>query len=172
MGFFSDLLTIAAPIIGATLGGPVGASAGVALAGFVAGDKPMAAITGDVSGLSPAAQARVRAGTVKPGVSLTREQAIARERAGTGRARKRTTVETIDPVTGMVLRTETFAGGVAVRAADVAAANRVFRQINRLGRKLPKKLVKQSERARLTEELTEAALRRARDGADCPPKCP
>jgi len=103
------------------------------------------------------AQKQIALAGLKPGVS-------------TGAMRKRTTVETLDAM-GKVVKRKVTAGGVAVFQADVTAANRVARQVRKLDKRMPRKLVKQSEIARLKDEVTESALRAARNQADCPPKC-
>lgn len=170
MGFFSflkPLVKVALPIVGAALG--------IEALGAVAGavTTPTSKAEAQVSGLSPAAQQRVR--TAGGPAGLTAQ--IAAQRAATavpgvvsGRMRKRTTVETFDPVTGAVSRTVTFPGGVAVRASDVAAARRVFRQVRKLDGKLPRKTVKQSPVKMLTDRVIKNALEKAGD-IDCPPKC-
>jgi len=92
----------------------------------------------------------------------------------TGSMRKQTIVQTID-ANGKVVKQKISKGGVAVFQADVTAANRVARQIRRLDKRMPKKIVKQSETARLTEEVKNAALRHARDVSEHhqipPPRC-
>jgi len=171
MGFFSELLGTVTSIGGALLGIPPVAPTPQALA--LAVQAPLAAAPVDVSGLTEAAQARVRAGTVGQ-VSLTREQALAREKArmGTGRLRKRTIVETFDPVTGVVTRSKTTPGGVAVFAQDVAAARRINRQVRKLEARLPRKTVKQSPIKALTDRVIKNALEHAGDphlnGSICP----
>jgi len=79
----------------------------------------------------------------------------------TGGLRRITIVQTIDPATGKVVKQETFKGAPAVMQSDVAAANRLNRQLRRLNSKQPKKMVKQSLAARLKEEVVESALRHA-----------
>lgn len=81
---------------------------------------------------------------------------------GTGAMRKRTIVQTID-AKGNIVKSKITKGGVAVFQADVTAANRVARQVRKLDKRMPRKLVKQSEIARLKDEVTEQALRDARD---------
>ncbi len=153
MGFFGDLLKVALPIAGSVFGG---AAAGTAISALIDPATPAVVTTG----LSPAAQARVAAGTVVAPVSLTTAQAIA---ARAGRMRKRTIIQTFDPVTGVVSRQESFAGGVAVRSADVAAFRRVFRQITSINKKLPRKLIKQGQVKQLTDRLVRNALEQAGD---------
>lgn len=152
MGFFSDLLKTAAPIVGSFLGLPA---------------PPVTAV------------ARVREPGTKPSITprlqekLFGEQIAAREMAAAGGAcptqgalRRRTIVETFDPETGAVCRSETFKGAPAVMQSDVAAANRLNRALRRLNKQQPRKLVKQTTLSRLKEDVIEGALRGA--GAPCP----
>lgn len=166
-GFFSflkPLIKVALPIVA----GVLGVEAVGAVAGAVTTAPTTKAEAAGISGLSPEAQARVLAGTVRPAPSLTTTQAIAVE--ARGRIRMRTIVESFDPVTGVVLRSRTHAGGVAVFAADVAAARRINRQVRKLDARLPRKIVKQSAVKMLTERVVKNALEKAGD-IDCPPKC-
>lgn len=162
MGFFSSLLKIVAPVAGAFLG--VQAATGQVTAQAV--PRTLPTVTGDTSGLSVMAQQRVAAGTVVARGSVSRAEALAME--SRGRLRKRTIVQTFDPVTGAVTSVQTFPGGVAVRSSDVAAARRVFRQIRKLDAKLPRKTVKQSQVKQLTDRVIKNALERAGDDPDCP----
>lgn len=163
MGFFSflkPLVKVALPIIGGVLGVE-------ALGAIVAPESKEEAMAVSTAGLAPAAQARVAAGLPAP-TTLSTAQAIAIE--ARGRLRKRTIVQTFDPRTGAIIRTKTTAGGVAVFAADAAAARRVFRQVRKLDARLPRKTVKQSPVKMLTERVIKNALEKAGD-VDCPPKC-
>jgi hypothetical protein len=155
MGFFSSILTAAAPILGAVLG------------------LPAAPVAAAVPAIIPPTVAQQATGLLAKGTQgpLTPEQ-IREFQAGrlSGRLRKRTTVETFDPVSGVVIRSTSFLGGVAVRAADVAALKRVVRQVSNLNKRIPKKRVKESDIKQLTDRVVKNALDRA---GDCPPKpCP
>ncbi len=168
MGFFTELLGAALPIAGAILGGPAGAGAGVAIAGLLGGDAPVTQVgTGAqlaaMRGVSPVAGTNVAQSLAAAGVKVTGACPTT-----TGRLRKVTTVQTIDPVTGKVCKTESFPGGVAVRASDVAAAKRFFRQIRKLDAKLPRKTQKPSRATLLKDRLIENALDRAGDDPSCP----
>jgi len=79
----------------------------------------------------------------------------------TGGLRRITIVQTIDPATGKVVKEERFKGAPAVMQSDVAAANRLNRQLRKLNARQPKKMVKQSIASRLKEEVVESALRHA-----------
>jgi len=166
MGFFSELLGAALPIAGAVIGGPVGGGAGTALANLLgAGDPDPVAVTkvglGKPLTIAGIERDLASGALTLPGVTAT---------AGlvTGRLRKRTIVQTFDPATGKVVKMTTFAGGVAVRAADVAAAKRVFRQVRKLSAKMPRKLVKESPVKQLTDRVVKNALERAGDDPSCP----
>lgn len=161
MGFFSFLkpiIKVAAPIVAGILG--VEAIETI----LAPTSKEEAKAVTDVSGLSAQAQARVRSGTVGQ-TSLTTKQAITIE--SRGRVRKRTIVESFDPLTGVVLRRKVHMGGVAVFAADAAAARRLFRQVRKLDARLPRKTVKESQVKQLTDRVVKNALERAGDDP-CP----
>jgi len=162
MGFFSflkPLVKAALPIVGGILGVE-------ALGAVLAPTSREEARAVTTTGLSAAAQARVAAGTVGAPAALTTAQAVAIE--ARGRVRKRTIVESFDPRTGVVLRTKTTQGGVAVFAQDVAAAKRIFRQVRRLDARLPRKTVKEGKIKQLTDRVVKNALERAGDDPACP----
>lgn len=171
MGFFSDLLgtvaTVGGALVGARLGlpAPVPAATTAMVPATTAAGLQLSRVGGPI--LTTAQIAAGAAG--QPGV--VRE--IFRATGGqiTGRQRKRTIVETFDPVSGAVTARTTTPGGVAVFSRDVAAARRVFRQVSKLNAKIPRKTVKQSPVKQLTDRVIRNALERAGD-TDCPPKCP
>jgi len=163
MGFFSDILGTVAGVAGSFLGvrAPVAApmAAPVALA-------PLAAISAPPGALVPTVVAGTRGQMISPG---TREALFKAAGSPTGGLRKRTTVETFDPGSGFVTKVLIFDGGVAVRSADIAAFKRVFRQITRISKKLPRKVIKQSQVKALTDRLVKNALEQAGDlDAPCP----
>lgn len=169
MGFFSDLLAIAAPIAGTLIGGPaLGLAAGTAVGALLGDDDETNLAVGRTGGpILTTAQL-----TGLPGTTSAKIIA-ATGGVTTGGLRKRTIVETINAL-GQVVRRKTHKGGVAVFQADVTAANRVARQVRKLDKRLPRKIVKQSEQARLSQEVTNAALRHARDISEhhqLPPRC-
>jgi len=167
MGFFSELLGVVAPIAGAFLGVPQ-APAAVAPTALVPAPLALAA-TPTPAGLAVLA-AKGGGGTI----SLEEARRAAQTGvlgAPSGRMRKRTIVETFDPVTQKIFKIQRFAGGVAVRSSDVAAARRVFRQIRKLDSKLPRKTVKQSAVKQLTDRVIKNALEHAGDphnNGECP----
>ena len=150
MGFFTDLIQTVAPLAGAFLGVPTTAIGGAQARGLA----PI--------GETPAqATARRVAQAVAGGVVTLPAAQVAGAGCPTGSLRRRTIVETFDPATGVVCRTETLKGAPAVMNSDVAASNRLNRQLSRLNKKQPRKTVKQSTAARLKEEVVESALRGA-----------
>ncbi len=164
MGFFSELLGTVTSIGGALLGIP---QAPVAT-GTVARMAPLAAISAPPSATGVSALATIagtRGQAISPG---TREALFKAAGSPTGGLRKRTTVETFDPGSGFVTKIVMFDGGVAVRSADVAAFKRVFRQVSRINKKLPRKVVKESAVKQLTDRVVKNALERAGDQPDCP----
>jgi len=141
--FVKQIVAVAAPIV-------LGPALGGGIAGIIAGEEAQLATITDIA---------------KTQAVLAAGGAVA-----TGGLRKRTIVQTVDAM-GKVVKQKVTKGGVAVFQADVTAANRVARQVRKLDKRMPRKLVKQSEIARLKDEVTEAALRSARDHADRHPKC-
>ena len=178
MGFFDvlgDIFEAAAPIAGI-----VSPRAGAILqAGAQAfdGDEAMAAAPKQVLAASGALGNIQGSKLITPGrrgasevFEEVRKEGMAMPCPTTGSLRRRTIVETFNPRTGTVCKRETFKGAPAVMQSDVAAANRLNRQLARLKKKQPVRLVKPSQITMLKDEVVESALRRARD--DCPPKCP
>lgn len=151
--FVKPLIGVAATVAGGTV-------AGTAVAEFLGiGDEEEEPTTA----VGTAAQLAALRG--KPVISQAALQALGPTPGITGAMRKRTIVETISPG-GLVVKRKVTKGGVAVFQQDVTAANRVARQLRRLEKRMPRKIVKQTETARLTEEVKNAALRHARDSAD------
>jgi len=154
MGFFSflkPLVELATPVVGALIG--TAAAPGVTAA--------LGALTGD----TPAQTALKVAAAGGPGLVTQTALSIGTAQGAlagiTGNLRRRTIVQTFNPITGAILKSEIFKGAPAVMNSDVAAANRLNRQLSRLNKKQPRKTVKQSTAARLKEEVVESALREA-----------
>jgi len=163
MGFFSELLGTVAPIVATAFGGPAAGAAATGIAGLLTGGETVTKVGG--TGLTAGAvQAFVQA---TPGITAAAVAAGACP-TGTGGLRKRTIVQTICPTTGKVFKQEIFAGGVAIRASDVAAAKRVFRQVSKLAAKMPRKTIKESAVKQLTDRVVKNALERAGDDPSCP----
>ncbi len=149
-GFFSELLGTVTTIGGALLGIPV---------------QPTVAATAVQKVMLPpttalATIAGTRGQMIDPG---TREALFKAAGSPTGGLRKRTTVETFDPGSGFVTKVLIFDGGVAVRSSDIAAFRRVFRQVTAINKKLPRKVIKQSQVKALTDRLVKNALEQAGD---------
>ena len=178
MGFFStigDIFAAAAPIVG----GPIGAALGIG-GGLLGGDgeEPAAAAVpkqvlqasgalGNIQGSKLITPGPRPAGEIFEEV---RREGVSKIVSMNGSLRRRTIVETFNPVTGAVTKRETLKGAPAVMQSDVAAANRLNRQLARLKKKQPVRLVHKSELSTLKDEVVASALRKARD--PCPPKCP
>lgn len=168
MGFFSELLGAALPIAGGIFGGGAGAGAGTALANVLGLGDPDPEMVTKVGTGAQLATLQGRPLISQAALASLGPVAGAAGAITTGRLRKRTIVQTFDPVTGKVIKSTSFAGGVAVRAADVAAAKRVFRQVGKLSAKMPRKLVKESQVKQLTDRVVKNALERAGDDPSCP----
>jgi len=147
MGFFSDLLGTALPILGGALTAVTG---GTALAGAI--------------GALPQSQA-LAAIPVAAAANAAAQLPVATN----GSLRKRTIVETFDPRTGQVTKRDAaLPGAPAVMRSDVVAANRLDREITKLNKRRKKKVVKQSPAAALKDELELAQLRSLRRQLDAP----
>ena len=159
MGFFSflkPLVKAALPVVAGIVGGEALTTAiapeSKAEAQAVAAVSPVTAQIGQLAGVAAAKQ-------VALGIAAAPDV--------TGRLRKRTIVQTVDPRTGRVVSQKITAGGVAVFAADAAAAKRFFRQVRKLDARLPRKTQKTSQQKMLTDRLINNALERAGD-EPCP----
>ncbi len=162
MGFFSKLLTGGLQLAGQFLGAP---AAPVARAPTSRAEARLPVAITAAEGREVGTRAR-RPGERIP-VPPSAERRIMELGEPSGRLRKRTIVETFDPVTGVVTRSRTTPGGVAVFAQDVAAARRINRQVRKLDARLPRKTVKQSPVKQLTDRVIKNALERAGDDP-CP----
>jgi len=80
---------------------------------------------------------------------------------GNGRTVRQTIIVTRDAATGATISAEMRQGAPFLMGRDVQIANRVFRQSVRLQRRLPKKVVKQSARSALLNNVVDNALKRA-----------
>jgi len=86
---------------------------------------------------------------------------------GNGTFATRTVVETMNLLTGQIVRRKVMEGSPHIMNKDVAAAKKVFRQTRKLDARMPRKTVRESK----TKQLTDAAIQKAiRDvNKDCPP---
>jgi len=167
MGFFSELLKVAAPIVGVALGGT---AVGAGITALLGGEETAVTKVGTGAQLAALRGVDPVLGTnVAQSLAAIGTSGAGCPQVNTGGLRKRTIVQTICPATGKVFKQEIFAGGVAIRASDVAAAKRVFRQVSKLSQKMPRKTVKESVVKQLTDRVVKNALERAGDnGNDCP----
>lgn len=152
MGFFSSLLKVATSVFLPT---PVAAPVAAAVPVFKPPTAPVP---------QPMAKRTAFGGGTTTGAGATGDFGAC---PTTGGLRRRTIVETFDPATGAICKSETLKGAPAVMQSDVAAANRLNRALRRLNKKQPKKLVRESAITQLKNEVVESALRKARD--PCPP---
>ncbi len=158
MGFFSELLTTIAPIAGAFAGIPQVAPTALAPAVIA----PLAKISAPPSGTVAVAGTRALPGFGPIDQKLA-EALFKAAGSPTGGLRKRTIIQTFDPGSGFITRIRMHDGGVAVFAADVAAARRINRQVRKLDARLPRKLVKESKIKQLTDRVIKNALEHAGD---------
>lgn len=149
MGFFSDLLGgVASVVLGPVAGGVIGTLAGSGQPLTAAGQTPILQ-----TAIAQQQTALAAAGMVTNNGSL----------------RKRTIVETFDPRTGAVVKRDApLSGAPAVMQSDVAAANRLNRQLKRLNKAQPRKLVKESTQKQLKDQLIEDSLKNAIKAIDAP----
>jgi len=90
---------------------------------------------------------------------------------GNGQFATRTTVERLEIANGQVTITSQSPGSPHLMNSDIQAAKKVFRNVAKLNRRLPRKTVKESPVSKLKDAAVEAAIRRANTDDCCPPKC-
>jgi len=78
---------------------------------------------------------------------------------GNGRFKTRTTVETMDTMTGKIVRSKTMPGSPHLMNSEVSAAKRVFRRTRKLNARLPRRTVKESKMKQLTDAAIDGAIR-------------
>ena len=146
----SGPLDILADVVGSVVATPIGLLAGAgALIEGVAG------IPGALLGGDAAAAAAPMPGT-----------------GGNGRVHTRTIVQTVDNFTGQVLKQKIMMGSPHIMNSEIQAAKKVFRQSAKLHARMPRRPVKQSANAQLTEAVLDRAKRNVMGGDSCPPtKC-
>jgi len=189
MGFFSSLIRgiskIAKPILGVLgLGAAPAAAAPTIItaglpAGFVQAGRGLATAAGG------AARALGRGAATLPGqLALTGGAAFAGSRLaapgvaapglapaviggparGNGRFARQTIVETLDLVTGQVVRQETFSGAPFLMNNEVRKLRTVARKLTKAHGKLPRR----TQQVSLTSQLKDAAVRKAIEQTQCP----
>jgi len=85
---------------------------------------------------------------------------------GNGRTATRTIVQTMDLVTGNIIRVKTMPGSPRLMNSDVAAARKVIKSVGKLHNQMPRRKTKESDTTKLKNSLMQAALARATKG-DC-----
>jgi len=89
---------------------------------------------------------------------------------GNGRTATRTVVQTMDLLTGQIIRVKTMPGSPRLMNSDVAAARKVIKSVGKLHNQMPRRVVKESEATKLKNAAIAAAMQRTQQ-IDCPPKC-
>jgi len=137
-------------------------------------DTPIrSALTGALTALGalglPLGVAPLAAGVIRP---PTGPEQLARSTAlmatgGNGQFAKRTIVQTINLATGQVVKQDVLIGAPFLMNKAVAELRRTTRKLMKANAKIPRRTAKQS----LGSELKDAALKKAIDMTNCPPKC-
>lgn len=164
MGFLDTLFDIAAPIVSAIVPGG-GILAGLGRAAGL-GSQPVArtAIASPLQ-IPSAALAATMPSLRAPAARQFIGAAQGVGGGGNGQVSVMTIVQTIDNATGAVVREKTLRGSPFLMNSDIAVAKRVFRTASKLGARLPKRIVKQSEASKLKDEIQDAAFSAIRNGA-------
>jgi len=171
MGFFSKLLKGIGAVAGAVLN-PAGAVAGLfgasktqqaALAPALPGLTALSAVGTPVKALiaaptlgsaqTSALAARAIGSGVSKGVVAAVGTSLVMRGAGNGQFSKQTIVETINLDTGLVVKRIILDGAPFLMNKEVASLARVTRKLGKASRKIPRRTVKQSLGAQLTEKV-------------------
>ncbi len=139
-------LDVLADVIGTVVATPIGLIEGAA--GIIGG---VAGIPGALLGIDGAAAQPVT--------------------GGNGKVHTRTIVQTVDNATGQVIKQKILMGSPHMMNSDIQAAKKVFRQSAKLAARMPRRTVKQSKSAQLTEAAQNKALQNLQGGDCCPPQC-
>jgi len=86
---------------------------------------------------------------------------------GNGKVATRTIVQTMDLMTGKIIRQREMPGSPFMMNSEVRAAKKVFRQSRNLNNKLPRRTVKESASTRLKNACIEDAIHHRGHGKDC-----
>jgi len=89
---------------------------------------------------------------------------------GNGQFATRTTVERLEIATGQVVITSRMPGSPHLMNSDIQAAKKVFRNVAKLNKRLPKRIQKESQTTKLKDAAVDAAIRRANQDDPCCPK--
>jgi len=87
---------------------------------------------------------------------------------GNGRFATRTTVETLDVVTGLIVKIKRMPGSPHLMNKDLSAARKVFRASAKLHSQMPRRTVRESATTKLKDAAVDAAIRRAQGDDNCP----
>ncbi len=170
MGFFSTLLSAAAPILGTILGAPAApapAARVVAAATVPTPVQPRQQILATVPQPTTIGAARA-AGVVSPGLAAgITAAALAR---GGMKNRLQTIVQTIAP-DGTILESIVREGQPFLMRSDFVIAKRVRKLITKAKNKIAPSKREESEQTKLMKAVVSTATRRVLTGPECPPKC-
>lgn len=89
---------------------------------------------------------------------------------GNGLVARQTIVQTVDLVTGLIVRQEVFSGAPFLMASDVRKLRSIARKVAKANSKLPRRVVKESKMKQLTDSVVDDAIRNVGQPS-CPPKC-
>jgi len=90
---------------------------------------------------------------------------------GNGRHATRTTVETLDVVTGQIVKIKRMPGSPHLMNNDISAAKKVFRATAKLHARMPRRTVKESEVEKLKKAAVQKAIRITQGDSCLPAKC-
>lgn len=175
MGFFGDLLKIAAPIVGTILGGPATGAViaattlassppsitpGIVAARPIAGGGVVSA-TGQVLPAAPGQVTPASFGNMllgarsETGMNLQQILAVMQ-----GRMKNKvvTVVFHVNGMTGQVVKMEALAGKPAIMDSDQRRARAFIKKVQKASARLPRKTVKESELKQLQSSLLNRAL--------------
>jgi len=86
---------------------------------------------------------------------------------GNGQFARQTIVQTIELATGAIVRQEVFPGAPFLMSNEVSRLSTVSKKVLRAGRKIPRRVSKESETAKLKDIVLREAMRRIT--VPCPP---
>lgn len=89
---------------------------------------------------------------------------------GNGLVARQTVVQTIDLVSGLLIRQVVFDGAPFLMNSDVRKLRSISRKVSKAHSKLPRRVVKESRMKALTDAVVDDAMRKVGQPA-CPPKC-
>jgi len=87
---------------------------------------------------------------------------------GNGNFATRTIVQTMNTLTGRIVKRKILAGSPHIMNSEIRAAKKVFRQAQKLHARLPRRTVRESKQTQLTKAAVDKAIRNVQQ--DCPPR--